>query len=256
MKKYEDNTGLFLADKAPVITSIEPKEGKEGTIVKIKGSGFSKYARNNCIVVGGMAACARTQEGTTDTELIVRIDPVSRQSVGDILVWQGVGSNFYNEKILYSNTILHFTETAIFKNGTPVAQAGVEFKLTEVSKNTFGGNLVKGSHPKSNLGGREKEHAITIQIPKSFQAKKFTEIDICLVLKEHPTVAIDFTAKINSTYSTFDLIKAVCKSIMVNGNHIGEHIYADAIINDESGDYEIYVTKPYLEKGLFTIHFK
>lgn len=254
MKKYEDNTGLFLSIQEPVINSIEPKEGKEGTIVKIKGSGFSQYLRNNCIVVGGMGACARTQEGTTDTELIVRIDPVARQSVGDVLVWAGSGANYYNERINHGKASLNFTETAIFRNGTPVAQAGIEFRLTEPSKNTFGGRVVKGANPKANLMGREKEFAISVQIPKNFKAGDFKTVDICLVLKEHPTVAIDFTAEIKSGEDTLDVLRAICKTIIINGSHIGEQIYADVVVDETSG-YELAVTKPYLGKGLLTIHF-
>lgn len=255
MKKYEDNTGLFMTEQEPVITSVTPTEGKEGTIVKIKGSGFSKYIRNNCIVIGGMGACARAQEGTSENELIVRIDPVAKPSIGDVLMWPGAGSNFYNERVKVGDAILEFSETAIFRNGAPVAQAGIEFKLTEASKNTFGGTLVKKSHSKANLAGREKEYAMSVLIPKSFKSEHFNSVDICLILKEHPTVAVDFTAKIYSKESTLELLKAICKTIMVNGNHIGEQIYADVISNEESGNYELYVTKPYLEKGLFTIHF-
>lgn len=255
MKKYEDNTGLYLNEHEPVITSVTPSEGKEGTIVKIKGSGFSKHIRNNCIVIGGMGACARAQEGTTETELIARIDPVAKISSGDVLMWPGAGSNFYNEKIKVGNSTLDFSETAIFRNGTPVAQAGINFKLTEASKNTFGGSLVKRSNAKANLAGRENEYAMQVHIPKSFSARNFKSVDICLILKEHPTVAVDFTAKIHSSDSTMDLLKAICRTIMVNGNHIGEQIYTDVIQNDETGDYEMYVTKPYLEKGLFTVHF-
>lgn len=255
MKKYEDNTGLFLHEKAPVINSITPTQGKEGTIIKIKGSGFSRYIRNNCIVVGGMGACARAQEGTTNTELVARIDPVANVSSGDVLMWQGAGSNFYNERIKFADSALEFTETAIFRNGTPVAQAGIDFKLTEPSKNTFGGKLLSHAHPGANLGGRENEFTMVAIIPRSFDIKRFKSIDICLILKEHPTVAIDFTANIHSGKSVLSLLKAVCKTIMVNGAHIGERIYADVLINEEDGNYEVYVTKPYLEKGMFTIHF-
>lgn len=253
MKKDQDNTGLFLVEQEPKITSVDPKEGKEGTIVTIKGSGFSKYIRNNCVVVAGMGACARAQDGTTDTKLIVRIDPVPKKSVGDIRVWIGAGSNFYNEAISFGNSSLKFSETAIFRNGTPVSQGLIEFKLTEASKNTYGGIMVDRSSPKANLSGREREHALLASIPKDFDVSKFKQVDICLVLKEHPTIAVDFTADVTPKGDTFELLKVICKTIMVNGRHIGENLYADVIANDDN--YEIYVTKPYLEKGLLTIHF-
>ena len=165
------------------------------------------------------------------------------------------GVEFYNEDIKHSKSRLNFTETAIFRNGTPVAQAGFEFKLTEASENTYGAQLSKGSHPSCNLGGREKEHALHVKIPGSLKLNKFKSVDICLILKEHPTIAIDFTAYFKSNDSVIDSLKAICKSIMVNGNHIGEQIFADVITNEKTGEFEIFVTKPYLEKGLFTIHF-
>jgi hypothetical protein len=109
----EDKTGLYLVNERPIIKSVSPTEGKEGDIITIKGKGFSEYIRNNCIVVGGMGACARAQSGSTSAELKVRIDPVSHPSEGEILAWVGAGSNFYNETIGFRSSQLRFSETAI-----------------------------------------------------------------------------------------------------------------------------------------------
>jgi hypothetical protein len=76
-----DQHGLYIVDEMPVITSVEPIEGAEGTIATLKGSGFSRYVRNNCVVVANLGACARAQEGSTSTELKVRIDPVAKKKV-------------------------------------------------------------------------------------------------------------------------------------------------------------------------------
>ncbi len=79
----EDKTGLYLVEERPHIRSVEPTIGKEGDVITLHGSGFSVYPRNNCVVVGGMGACARAQPGSTNTELKVQIGPVPRESGGD-----------------------------------------------------------------------------------------------------------------------------------------------------------------------------
>lgn len=249
-----DKTGLYLVAQRPRIDSVEPTEGKEGDIITIKGSGFSPYVRNNCVVIGGMGACARVQEGSTATELKVRIDPVAKKSQGDILMWPGAGSNFYNEKIVSGRGKLHFTETAIFRNGSPVVQARVNFKLTQSSKNTFGGELVAGSSHEANLAGHEKGNILCVKFPADFKIPSGSTVDICLILKEHPTLAIDFTAKIEGEMLE-DCLKAIAKTIVVNGTHIGERIFTDVVKNKSTNEYELHVTKPYLEKGLMTVHF-
>src|SRR5262245_49702800 len=64
-EQMKDEHGLYIVDEPAVITSVEPLEGAEGTIVTLKGSGFSRFIRNNCIVVANLGACARPQEGST-----------------------------------------------------------------------------------------------------------------------------------------------------------------------------------------------
>jgi len=250
----EDKTGLYLVNERPVIKTVNPTEGKEGDIITIKGTGFSEYIRNNCIVVGGMGACARAQKGSTSTELKVRIDPVPRLSEGEILAWVGAGSDFYNETIGFRSSRLRFSETAIFRHGTPVAAAGISFKLTKCSKNAFGGEIVSASVNHANLGGHEKGNAIRVSFPTSLSIPKGSTVDICLILKEHATLAIDFTADIEDG-STEDCLRAIAKSIAINGAHIGEKVFVDVVHNQSKEDYELYVTKPYLEKGLMTVHF-
>lgn len=254
MKSYEPRTGLYIVDEKPVITSVEPKEGAEGTLVTLKGSGFSPFVRNNCVVVGGMGACARAQEGSTATELIVRVDPVARKSAGDILAWVGAGSNFYNERIGSNRTNLRFSETAIFRNGTPVASAGVNFKLTKASRNTYGGSFEKQAPAKASLGGHERGFVLCVRFPKDLSLPKGSSVDVCLILKEHPTLAVDFTAAIEGN-SVENCLQAISKSIVINARHIGENVFADVIKDSKTGKYELYVTKPYLEKGMFTVHF-
>jgi hypothetical protein len=60
----------MLRRAAMVINSVDPKEGAEGTVVTLKGSGFARHVRNSCVVVGGMGACARAEPGSSDSELI------------------------------------------------------------------------------------------------------------------------------------------------------------------------------------------
>jgi len=102
-----------------VVTSVHPLHGQEGTIVTLKGSGFAPHIRNNCVVIGGMGACARAEPNSTPTELKVRIGPVAKVTSGDLLMWPGVGTDLHTEEVAYRGTTLHFSETAIFRNGAP-----------------------------------------------------------------------------------------------------------------------------------------
>lgn len=249
-----DRTGLYLVSERPRIESVHPSEGKEGDIITLRGSGFSRYIRNNCIVVGGMGACARVQEGATNTELKARIDPVPRRSEGAVLVWVGSGANFYNESIGAGRSQLSFTETAIFRNNTPVAQAPVNFKLTEESKYAFGGDVIDGALEVANLAGHERGKALRVRFPAHFEIPRGSTVDICLILKEHPTIAVDFTAKVESQ-SLEETLRAIAKSVVVNGNHIGAPIFADVVGNESTNEFELYVTRPYLENALMTVHF-
>jgi hypothetical protein len=246
----KDEHGLYIVDEPAVISSVEPLEGAEGTTVTLKGSGFSRYIRNNCVVVANLGACARPQEGSTPSQLKVRIDPVAKTKEGDVMMWPGAGSNFFNERI----GSLRFSETAIFRNGAPIACAGVNFKLAKASLNTYGGSLEKAAPRSASLGGHEKGYVLCARIPENLRLPKGSTVDICLILKEHPTVAIDFTAHIEDE-SLEHCLRAIAKSMVVNGSHIGERVFADVVQNSETKQFELCVTKPYLETGLLTIHF-
>jgi len=249
-----DKTGLYLARQRMKIDSVEPTQGKEGDVITIKGSGFSRHIRNNCVVVGGMGACARVQPGSTTTELKVRIDPVPRISEGAILAWPGAGSNFYNEPIGSGRGHLNFTETAIFRNGAPVAAASVNFKLTEASKYAFGGEMVEGASNEANLFGHERGKMLRVKFPADFAIPPHSKVDVCLILKEHPTLAIDFTADIECDCLEACL-RAIAKTVVINGNHIGENIFADVVKNNSTNEYDLFITRPYLSNGLMTVHF-
>jgi hypothetical protein len=200
-----------------------------------------------------MGACARAQAGTTSNELVVRIDPVARISEGEIAVWIGVGSNFYTEAVHYGKSALHFSETAIFRNGTPVVRSGVTFRLTKASDNTYGGTLEKTADSRACLGGHERDFVLRAQFPKDIRIPERSSVDVCLILKEHPTLAIDFTAAIKGNGAAVDVLRAIAKTIVVNGSLVGQNVFADVV---EDGDnLSLYVTRPYLETGLLTVHF-
>lgn len=238
-----------------VITSVEPLSGQEGTIVTIKGSGFGAHIRNNCVVLGGMGACARPQPNSTPTELRVRIDPVARVTEGDLLMWPGVGLNLHTEEVSSRETNLLLSEMAIFRNGAPVASAGIKFKLTKASPNTYGGHFEKSATASVDLEGLENGNVMRARFPEKFSIPRGTTVDICLVLKE-PTLAIDFTAEISGrTTDCEECLRAVAKSININALLIGEKVFADVARNSKTGELELYVTKPYLENGMFTVHF-
>jgi len=246
-------TGLYWREELPTISEIDKREGREGTTIILKGSGFSPAIRNNCIVVGGMGACARPQPGTTRNELIAKIDPVARISEGDVAVWVGVGSNFYNETVGYGNIGLRFSETAIFRNGTPVVLGHVTFQLTEASDNAYGATLEKSGDRRASLGGHERGFALRAQFAKDLRIDHSATLDVCLILKEHPTLAIDFTAAIEGEGEIGEVLRAIAKTIVVNGSLVGERVFADVVADRDA--LSLYVTRPYMETGLLTVHF-
>lgn len=253
MRVAAPETGLYWRDEVPTIKHIDQREGREGTTITLTGSGFSPAIRNNCIVVGDMGACARPQPGTTSNKLIARIDPVARPSEGDVVVWVGVGSNFYNESVSFGTATLRFTETAIFRNGTPVVSGGVKFRLTHASDSAYGGTLEKSGDSRAFLGGHERGFALRAQFPTDLRVSEGTNVDICLILKEHPTLAIDFTATIEGTRHPADIVRAIAKTIVINGGLVGEKVFADVVADDDV--LSLYVTRPYMETGLLTVHF-
>lgn len=245
----------MISQSAAVIESVEPLHGHEGTIVNIKGHGFGEYPRNNCIVLGGMGACARAEPDSTPTHLKVRIDPVARESVGDLLMWPGTVVDLHTERIDWRDTSLRFAETAIFRNGAEVTSAGVEFKLTKTSSNAYGGVFERSAERQVDLGGCENGAVMRVAFPEKLVLSGASTVDVCLVLKE-PTLTIDFTAELSGRGRDIEeCLRAIAKSISVNAGLIGEKVFADVVRNRKSRELELYVTKPYLENGMFTIHF-
>jgi len=243
-----------MIDRTPmVITSVEPMEGREGTVVTLKGSGFAPHVRNNCIVVGGMGACARAEPETTPNELKVRVGPVARETEGDILAWPGLGLDLHTERISFGDTALNFLETAIFRNGAPVASAGIKFKLIGASANTYAGSFER-SRTRVELGGHEAGSVMRMILPNDISFEELSMVDICLVLKE-PTLAIDFTAEISGRRGFEECIRVLAKSIVVSASLVGEKVFADVARDQDTGELELYVTKPYLQNGMFTVSF-
>jgi hypothetical protein len=234
---------------------VEPLEGEEGTIVTLKGSGFAAHNRNNCVVLGGMGACARAEGNSTPSELRVRIGPVAKATAGDLLMWPGPTVDLHLDAVNVGRTSLQFSEAAIFRNAAPVASAGVNFKLTRASPNTYSASVEKLSASRSvDLGGYESGSAMLIRFPKELPS--YREVDICCVLKE-PTVAIDFTAKISGPQNgEEECLRAIAKSISVNASLVGEKVYADVQRDQDTGSFELYVMKPYLTNGMITLHFR
>jgi hypothetical protein len=245
-----------MLNRVPVIiTSVTPLHGHEGTIVTLTGSGFAPHIRNNCVVIGGMGACARAEPSSTPTELKVKIGPVAKVTDGDLLMWPGVGADLYTEEINFGKTKLRFSETALFRNGAPVTSAGVNFQLTKASPNTYAGYFEKSAVSHVELGCHESGSVMRACLPQSFSPSKYATVDICLVLKE-PTLAIDFSAAISGSASDDEeCLRAIAKSITVNAGLIGEKVFADVARNPHSGELELYVTKPYFVNGMFTLRF-
>ena len=81
------------------------------------------------------------------------------------------------------------------------------------------------------------------------------KVDVCLVLKE-PTLAIDFVADLSGCGDDVEAcLNAIAKGISVHAGLIGERVVATVSRDGESANWDLYVTKPYLENGMLTIHF-
>ncbi|MFI0738525.1 IPT/TIG domain-containing protein [Streptomyces sp. NPDC021100] len=246
----------MLTRRPVTIPSVEPSEGREGTLVTIRGTGFAPHVRNNCVVIGGMGACARPEPGSTDTELKVRIGPVARATEGDLLMWPGTGTDVHTERIAHGDTTLTFSEVSVFRNGAPVASAGIGFRLTDPSPHTYAG-FVGRSPARVDLGGLEGGPALCVRFPHDSGAPSdagWSSVDICLVLKE-PTLAIDFSAEFSGDRSPAQCLGAVAKAVTANAALLGERVYADVVDGGDTGECELYVTKPYLTNGMFVLRF-
>ena len=246
-----------MINRQPVtITSVKPLQGHEGTIVTLTGSGFAPHIRNNCVVIGGMGACARAEPNSTDTKLKVRIGPVAQVTEGDLLMWPGTGADLHTETLSLGRTSLRFSETAVFRNGAPVAYAGINFKLTKASPNTYAGSFEKAiANSRVRLGGLEKGSVMRARFPKNLSFSKQATVDICLVLKE-PTLAIDFSAAISGGGEDVEeTLRVIAESIIANANLVGEKVFADIARSEKTEELELYVTKPYLVNGMFTVRF-
>jgi hypothetical protein len=243
-----------VINRAPMtITSVEPLEGYEGTLVTLRGSGFAAHPRNNCVVVAGMGACARAEPGGTPNELRVRVGPVAKEVEGDILAWPGIGADLYTERIGVGKSDLQFSEAALFRNGAPVATAGITFRLTKVSPDTYAGYLEPSAPKDVDLKGLESGPAMRVAFPKGFELPRRKTFDLCLVLKE-PTLAIDLTAEIEGEDAE-SCLRALAKSITANASLVGENVFADVLRNEETGGLDLYISKPYLTNGMVALRF-
>ena len=244
----------MIDQDAVVVSALEPTEGKEGTIVTLRGSGFATHPRNNCVVVGGMGACARPTGKASDTELKVRVGPVAAASEGEVLMWPGTGLELFTERIAMRDTDIALSETTIFRNGAPVSTGGATFKLTEASPNTYAGSFEPTATSAVELGGHERGAVMKVALPSEFSLERSRYVDICVVLKE-PTLAIDFSAELSGRLDPEAGLRAIAKAIVVNAGLAGERVHADVTQRDDTGELELYVTKPYLTNGMVSLRF-
>src|SRR6476619_411961 len=93
---------LLMIHRTPItITSVNPLHGHEGTIVTLEGTGFSPNIRNNCVEVGGMGACARSEPYSHPTQLKFFFCNVTAPTESDILAWVGIGAELYIEELTH-----------------------------------------------------------------------------------------------------------------------------------------------------------
>ena len=168
-------------------------------------------------------------------------------------MWPGLGADLHTEELSLGRTNLRFSETSVFRNGAPVASAQIRFKLTKASPNTYGGYIEASPASRVELGGLETGSVIRVRFPKNFP--KQSTVEVCIVLKE-PTLAIDFSAAIShSAGDDEECLRTIAKSIAVNAGLVGEKVFADVAQNQQTGELELYVTKPYLTNGMATLRF-
>jgi hypothetical protein len=202
-----------------------------------------------------MGACARAEPNATSSELKVRIGPVAKETEGDLLMWPGIGADLHTEQINFGKASLRFSETAVFRNGAPVASAGIKFRLTAASPHTYAGYFEKCAVSPVELGGLESGAVMRVRFPKQLSLPKQATVDVCVVLKE-PTLAVDFSAAISgSVIDDEECLHVIAKSIALNASLVGEKVFADVARNERTRELELYVTKPYLENGMVTVRF-
>jgi len=91
--------------------------------------------------------------------------------------------------------------------------------------------------------------------PKGSSLSSYKTVDLCLVLKE-PTLAVDFTGEIKARgKDDEECLRAIAKGISVNAGLLGETVFADVGQNQQTGELELYVTKPYLKNGMVVLRF-
>lgn len=237
-----------------VITSVEPLSGYEGTIVTLKGRNFPTDSANSCIVIGGMGAMACVEPNPTSTELRVKIGPVAKETSGDLLMWPGTAAFLQTKTMSYGRARLVFSKTKLFRNGAPVTSAGIDFRLTKTSPNTYAGYFEESPGSRVELGGLERGPVIRVSFPNDLECPKGTTVDVDFLLKE-PTLAIEYSAEITGDSDAEECLRSIAKGIVENARFIGEKVYADVTRNRKTGELELYVTKPYLESGKGSVRF-
>ncbi|MFB6838358.1 hypothetical protein [Streptomyces sp. NPDC056361] len=119
---------------------------------------------------------------------------------------------------------------------------------------TYCGDLEQSPASRVELGGFEGGAVLRVRFPSDLSLPSRTTVDICLVLKE-PTLAVDFSAELSGDMGVEGCLGVIAKSIMTNAALLGEPVHAGVARNDATGEHELYVTKPYLENGMFVVHF-
>jgi IPT/TIG domain-containing protein len=115
---------------SPVITSVSPTSGAEGTVITIVGNGFDPNPANNLVVLGTLAKADVIQ--ATPFQLVARIGPVVAAGSVGLTVVVGTSTSMPGQTIQDGET------TAILLPGTDlcgIRQIGpsLSFELTEPS---------------------------------------------------------------------------------------------------------------------------
>lgn len=122
---------------SPIITSVSPGSGAEGTVITIFGNGFDPNPANNSVRLGTAASAEVIQANTL--QLVVRIGPVAAVGPASLIVAIGTATAVPQETI--TEMVSGQTVTAIRLPsrrlcGTIELEAPSSFELTAVSLGT------------------------------------------------------------------------------------------------------------------------
>jgi hypothetical protein len=206
-----------------------------------------------------MGAYGYVLPGATSTKLQLRVGPVPKRKVGDILAWIGTNAGYSEESLQIGETTVKLESTEIFQNrpDCPVARAGVEFALTATSPNTYEGTYERIPRVPCDLKGLEKGGVLRASFPRDLVCESGSSADILVILKE-PTLGVEIEAILETkgnALSGSECLNAVAAAISRVSSSVGQEVQACVVENSQYGEFDLLVAKQDLSAatGIFTL---